>query len=224
MNRTPMEIANIKAGDHEFLVHKELLTRDSKYFQAALDGGFLEAKSQRIELQDVLPADLGFYIDILYRHFFNKDFILRKEHTGGSLSTKQILAFWQIADRFINEPLTMLAMDSLNHRLSLYSEFQWKKLYEKRSKEDLEGRMQRLQDAYNQCVDNGIPFEDHIVSAAANAPVQVYCDTAELMEPDFMALVSKKMMMRHADLTLTKKRPAPSTSENGASRVAGNTL
>jgi len=195
------------AGQNKFHAHKELLVKDSLYFQGALNGRFQEAITHEVALDDVHPTDFGFYLDILYRSFFSPDFVLRKEQTGGSLSTKQILAFWQLADRFLNATLAEMAKESLGHRLSLYSPQQWVKLYQKRTKADIEDRVRRLQDAYNQCLAGGIPFQDDIAQAAANCPPQVYRDNVHLMEPEFMAVVSEKMIMVHADPALCKKRP-----------------
>jgi hypothetical protein len=197
--RRPLQIVTVKVQGEVFHVHKELLVKDSLYFEKALNGSFLEGQTQEVVLDDILPADFGFYIDIVYRSFFIKKFVMRKEETGDSLSTKQILTFWQLSDRFLNNRLRDIAKESLEHRLSLYSEQSWRKIYQKRPSSDIEGRIVRLQDAYNQCINSSLPFEEDIIDACANCPPQVYADCVHVMEPDFMALVSQKMIMKHAD-------------------------
>jgi len=83
--------------------------------------------------------------------------------------------------------------------VSLYSPTQWAKIYAKRPKEDIVDRVRRLQDAYNQCLEGGMPFGGAIVQAAANCPGEAYEDSVHIMEADFMAMVSKKVIA-----TLTK--------------------
>jgi hypothetical protein len=188
-----------------FNVSKELLVKDSAYFERALNGHFAESKAQSITLDDILPEDFGFYVDIMYRHYFVKSFKLRKDETGGSLSTKQILTFWKLSDRFLNAELRRVAKESLDYRLSLYSEPHWMRLSERRAQSDLEARVARLQDAYHQCLDDSIPFADDIVQAAANVPGPVYAACVDIMDVEFMSRVSSRKIL---DLTLIKKRTA----------------
>ncbi len=157
--RVPQEVVRVQVMNHDFLVHKQVLVKDSPYFERALNGPFAESKRQEIVLNEVSPGDFGFYVDILYRSFFVPKFILRKEQTGGRLSTKQILSFWQLSDRFLNGPLVDMAKESLDHRLSLYSPPHWIKLYQRCDKADIEERMSRLQDAFNQCLNGGMPVQ-----------------------------------------------------------------
>lgn len=114
--RIPLQIVTIRVKGKEFRVHKELLVKDSFYFHKALNGGFVEAETQEIDFDDILPADFGWYIDLVYRSFFVPNFILRKEQVGGSLSTRQLLALWQLSDRFLNTKLVALVKESLQHR------------------------------------------------------------------------------------------------------------
>lgn len=202
----------IKVGPQAFQVHKELLTKNSRYFEAAFNGSFMESKDGKMTLEEVQPADFGFYVDIVYRAHFNPGISLRKEHTGGSLSTKQILTLWSLADRFLDEVVRAMAKESLDHRLGLYSVTLWKSLARKREKDDVSGRMSRLQDAYYQCLDHDIPFEDLIVEAASNCPPQVYVDCVGMMDPEFMALVSKRLVLRQAgEEVIPRKRRAAGT-------------
>lgn len=214
MFRKPLSIVKIRVKDQEFHLHKDLLTLHCKYFDKALNGPFVEGQSQSVHLDDISGTDFGFFVDILHRAFFNRNFVLRKEHTGGTLSTKQILTLWQLADRFCSDSITKLAKESLDHRLSLYSETQWRKLYEKRTSADLEDRVRRLQEAYFMCIELGLPFKDDVVAATANCPAQLYTDTVHVFEQDFMVEVSSKMMMKYADMNLTKKRTAQEALDN----------
>ena len=54
--------------------------------------------------------------------------------------------------------------------------------------------MRRLQDAYYQCIEGEMPFCDEIAEAAANCPAGAYDASCHVMEQDFMALVSKKLI------------------------------
>ncbi|EFW98453.1 hypothetical protein CMQ_4305 [Grosmannia clavigera kw1407] len=209
MFRKPQAMATVVVRGQEFWLHAELLCRQSDYFAGALRGGFTEASTQRVELDgdDMTADDFGLWADMLYRVHFHRvgSFVLRKEETGGSLSTRQILTLWQLSDRFLHRPLAALTKESLHHRLGLYSVEQWRRLYRSRPATDIRARVGRLQDAYRQCVEHGLPFGDDIVVACANCPPQVYADCIDLLDADFMALVSRRMILAHADDSLLSK-------------------
>lgn len=225
MFRHPQPIATVVVRDQEFFVHSSLLCQRSDYFARALCGGFAEAATQRIELDgdDVSPEDFGLWVDLLYRAFFHRPgtFVLRKEETGGSLSTRQILTLWRLSDRFLHETMAAMAEESLQHRLGLYSPEQWRKLYRTRPATDIRARVGRLQDAYHQCLDQGLPFSDAVVAACANCPAQVYADCLDILEPDFMALVSRRMILAHADGSLLSKDERAALSAAAASFTSG---
>ncbi|OAA53767.1 BTB/POZ fold protein [Niveomyces insectorum RCEF 264] len=248
MFRNPLSIATIVVRGRAFAIHAELLCKHSDYFARALRGGFAEAQTQRIELDsgagsgngdgdgdgdgdggDISVEDMGLWVDLLYRwHFHRPDtFVLRKEETGGTLSTKQILTLWKLSDRFLHKPLARLAEESLQHRLSLYSTEQWRKLYRTRPASDIRARVSRLQDAYRFCTEQGLPFADAVVHACANCPAQVYAECVDLLDADFMAMVSRRMILAHADSSLVSKDQrmtavaALSTAPGAASGVSG---
>lgn len=228
--RNPLSVATIAVHGKEFFVHADLLCRNSEYFTRCLRGGFAEAETQRVVLDDddVTVEDFGLWVDLLYRHHFQKPdtFVLRKEETGGTLSTKQILTLWKLSDRFMNRTLAALAEESLQHRLSLYSVEQWRKLYRTRPSADIKSRVSRLQDAYRYCCDQQLPFVEDIVIACANCPPQVYGDCVPLLEPDFMMLVSKRMILAQADNQLISKEQRASSANavktNGSGSGAGS--
>jgi len=83
---------------------------------------------------------------------------------------------------------------TLISEVSLYSPAAWVRIYAKQSKEDIVARIGRLQDAYHLCKDGSMPFDEDIAQAAANCPGAVYLDTVHIMESDFMAAVSKRMI------------------------------
>lgn len=217
-------MATVVVRGREFCLHAELLCRQSDYFARALRGGFAEATTQRVELDgdDVAPEDFGLWADLLYRAHFHRPgtFVLRKEETGGSLSTRQILTLWQLSDRFLHRPLAALAEESLQHRLGLYSVEQWRRLYRSRSASDIRARVGRLQDAYRQCVEHGLPFGDAVVAACANCPARVYADCIDLLDADFMALVSCRMILAHADESLMSKDEREAAAAAAAATVA----
>ncbi len=216
-------MATLVVHGREFFVHAELLCKHSAYFSRCLRGGFAEAQTQRIDLGgggggggggegsddggDLTPEDLGLWIDLLYRWHFHQPgtFVLRKEETGGTLSTMQLLTLWRLSDRFLHAPLAALAEESLQHRLGLYSAEQWRKLYRTRPAADIEARASRLQTAFRYCRAHELPFADGIVSAFANCPAQVYADCAPTLDPEFMMQVSRRMILAHADNSLLSK-------------------
>lgn len=168
--------------------------------------------------------DFGLWVDLLYRSHFQKPdtFVLRKEETGGTLSTMQILTLWKLSDRFLHRPLAALAEESLQHRLSLYSVEQWRKLYRTRPSSDIKSRVSRLQDAYRYCCDQELPFVNDLVAACANCPAQVYAECAALLEVDFMMQVSQRMIMAHADQQLISKDQR--ASSNGSANAKGSAV
>lgn len=222
-SRTPLSIATIVIHGRELFIHASLLCKNSDYFTRCLRGGFAEAETQRVEINDddLSAEDFGLWVDLLYRSHFQKpdSFVLRKEETGGTLSTMQILTLWKLSDRFMNRVLAQMAEESLQHRLSLYSVEQWRKLYRTRPSNDIRSRVSRLQDAYRYCVEQELPFVDDIVNACANCPAQVYFECAPLLEVDFMMRVSQRMIMAHADNALISKdqRIGSGTKTNGNS-------
>ncbi|KAL1897047.1 hypothetical protein Sste5346_004252 [Sporothrix stenoceras] len=224
MFRTPLTVATIVINGREFFIHANLLCKHSDYFTRCLRGGFAEAETQRVEIndEDISAEDFGLWVDLLYRSHFQKpdSFVLRKEETGGTLSTMQILTLWKLSDRFMNRVLAQMAEESLQHRLSLYSVEQWRKLYRTRPSSDIRSRVSRLQDAYRYCVDQELPFVNDIVNACANSPPQVYAECASLLEVDFMLLVSQRMIMDHADSALISKDQRLSSSGNKANGSA----
>ena len=222
--RQPLSIATIAINGTEFFVHTDLLCKHSDYFTRCLRGSFAEAETQRVEINDddISADDFGLWVDLLYRSHFQKPdtFVLRKEETGGTLSTMQILTLWKLSDRFLHKPLAALVEESLQHRLSLYSVEQWRKLYRTRPASDIRSRVSRLQDAYRYCCDQELPFVNDIVTACANCPAQVYADCVSLLEVDFMMLVSQRMIMAHADNQLVSKDQRTNNA-NAAAKSGG---
>ncbi|CAK7263906.1 hypothetical protein SEPCBS57363_000810 [Sporothrix epigloea] len=220
MFRKPLSIATVAINGSEFHIHADLLCKHSDYFSRCLRGNFAEAETQRIEIDgdEISVDDFGLWVDLLYRSHFQKaeTFVLRKESTGGTLSTMQILTLWKLSDRFLHKPLADLASESLLHRLSLYSVEQWRKLYRTRPASDIRARVSRLQVAYRYCCDQELPFIDDIVTACANCPAQVYAECASLLEVDFMMLVSQRMIMAHADRQLVSKDQQRTRASTGA--------
>ncbi|CAK7265668.1 hypothetical protein SEPCBS119000_001630 [Sporothrix epigloea] len=224
MFRKPLPMATVAINGSEFFIHADLLCEHSDYFSRCLRGSFAEAKKQRIEINDDISVDdFGLWVDMLYRLHFHRPetFLLRKEETGGALSTMQILVLWKLSDRFLHQPLAGIACESLLHRLSLYSVEQWRKLYRTRPATDIRARVRRLQEAYRYCCDQDLPFINEIVTACANCPAQVYAECAPLLEVDFMMLVSQRMIMAHADSQLVSKdqqktRAGPGARASGA--------
>ena len=212
----------------QFAVHAELLCRESSYFVGCLRGGFAEAETQTVEIddEDISAEDFGLWVDLLYRVHFNKPgaFVLRKEETGGTLSTMQLLTLWKLSDRFLNKPLAAIVEESLQHRLGLYSVEQWRKLYRTRPTQDIKSRVSRLQDAYRYCCEQSLPFANAIVNACANCPAQVYDSSVAILDKEFMEQVSRRMIMAHADNSLlSKEQRTASLSIMGGDHVMGGT-
>lgn len=54
------------ANEKTYYVHKSLLTKESKYFKAALEGDFREARENRVKLEEVDVKTFSIFVDWLY--------------------------------------------------------------------------------------------------------------------------------------------------------------
>ena len=63
------EVVSIYVGEERkrFVVHKDLLTSQSEYFDKALNGNFKEAEENAIYFKEDDPVAIGFLVTWLYR-------------------------------------------------------------------------------------------------------------------------------------------------------------
>lgn len=108
--RKPQDIVKItlkEDGDTEqvFQVYKELLCRQSPFFEAAFEGPFSEGETQSMTLEDVGDNEFGIFLNWI--HF--------KEIKGryGQPGFLDLLQVWILADRFLVPTLQNEAIDLL---------------------------------------------------------------------------------------------------------------
>lgn len=117
-------------GGEAFYVHKDIIVKDSKYFEGALRSSFVEGETQEIAFDDISSHDFGLYVDVLYRAYLNDRFRLRDDHMGGAhTSLFQSLVLFQLADRFMNDALVRVAREGLEFRFQYYSVPNWMRAY-----------------------------------------------------------------------------------------------
>jgi hypothetical protein len=124
---TAQIIVGSGANAKSFHVHKKLLCDSSTYFNAALNNGFMETKTQVIELDDEEHAVILSFILWLYDDKLNKK-TLPAEYAGGALE-KHLFKLYVFADKrgipsLANDVITMLAGHCVEEPFTL-SEIVW---------------------------------------------------------------------------------------------------
>lgn len=184
---------------------------------------FSEGQTNSIDLDDISVKDFGLYVSVMYplalhrahmtlQDVWSLDFGRDSHHPW-----PRILLLWQLGDRFLNEHVKEIAEKELFAKGRGFSVPNWQRMYEHRSEASLKTKMLELQDAFRLCLDNGQPFERSFVTAASNAPPQVFAACVDDLQDDlFRSEVTKAFALRFADLASTaKKRRREETKKNG---------
>ena len=211
----PTQMITIKVKEGEtFCIHKNVLVQHSEYFKKALDGPFIEGQTNLINLDDIPAHDFGLYVGTIYPLALSRSELelqniwpIQNPENHPQHPWKPILLLWQMGDRFLNVKVMSIAKAELAAKLSAYSVCEWKMRYEHTSEASCRHRMLRLQYAFRLCQDGGQPFEQSLVTAASNAPPQVFAACVDDLENDvFKSQVTKAFALRFADPVSTAKK------------------
>lgn len=197
----------VKTGK-TFCIHKNVLIQDSAYFRRALDGPFSESRTNSIDLDDIPAKHFGLYVSVIYSLALKRtDFTLLDvwQHPEKRFICS-ILTLWRLGDRFLNDKVTTMAKTELHTQLVEYSIDAWKRRYENQSEANVRLRAGVLQKAFQICEEYGLPFKEKFVTAASNAPPQVFAELVDGMQGLFGSEVTKAFALRFADNGLIPKR------------------
>lgn len=105
-------MVTLKAGDHEFLVHKNVLTRDSAYFAKCLGdpAAFIEAQTSTVTFDDIGFKELGIYINLAYRQAL----LAGEDIKIPRCRIKALVKTYQLSDRFLNKGLCTAVQRALS--------------------------------------------------------------------------------------------------------------
>lgn len=210
----PQDIATIIVEDQEFKVHKSLLTEDSRYFDRALNGSFLEGETQTINMgDDITVKEFGLYVDTLYRSSFAESFRLYRTTKLNLAACEEYLLLWKVSDRVLNQRIRDLVQEALVYVTSEFSVANWEQWYEEPGNSDqfLGQIVFTVQKAFRLCQEFNIPWQDSFVECASNMPVQLFTEQYDKLDMDFRTSVMKKMFKRYENPDL--KRPAPAGAQ-----------
>ncbi|KAJ0160173.1 hypothetical protein CTA2_8425 [Colletotrichum tanaceti] len=104
----PQRMITLRAGDQELLVHENVLTQGSRYFQACLAGSprFAESRTGTIAFHDVDPVTLRHYVNFAYhRAFFSGYAVPKSCNQPGGGSVASLARVYRLCDRFLNAAL-----------------------------------------------------------------------------------------------------------------------
>lgn len=221
----PGEMVSVKVkGGHTFCIHRHVLTEQSDYFARAVDGLF----SDSIDLDDISVEDFGLYVSVMYPLALHRaDMRLQDVWSLDACRDPhypwpQILLLWQLGDRFLNEFVKDIAEVEIHAKGRGFSVSHWQRMYERKSEASLKAKMLELQDAFRLCLENGQPFERSFVTAASNAPPQVFAACVDDLQDDlFRSEVTKAFALRFADpaSTAQKRRREETKNEHREKRL-----
>ncbi|KUI66847.1 hypothetical protein VM1G_01561 [Cytospora mali] len=199
------KIVTLKAQDKTFYVHKEILTKNSPYFDKALNGPFTEGQTQSITFDDIDPNSLAEYIKILQLVAYVPDFKLRSRGSSAAREylypMETLLKLWELGDRFLDETVLAVIEESLDAHWNTNSVKGWSQAYLDFPRACLETHLSDLAMMYTLCKERFIPFEKRIVTVCANCPPQVFADIflGLELEEGFRAEVTREFALRHAN-------------------------
>lgn len=204
----------------KFFVHKAVLTQNSAYFDKALNGPFRECSTQSIDLDDIHAKDFGRYVNVVYQTVFTQNVTLVDMGDRFQPCTTilpKLLRIWQLADRFLNSKMKAIAETSIDSRFELLSVRAWEDLHEQGPTAFMGGRFQRLQLAFDLCIQENIPYQDHVVMGLANCPPQVFAEHVEDLHGDFKKAVTKAFALRFVGIETPSQ--APKTKKRATGRT-----
>lgn len=207
----PTSIATITVKDGAtFHVHKDVLTDNSAYFDKALNGPFVEGRTQSINLDDVSSHSFGLYICNIYKiaALSDGEVKLRAEDDSGAsfYSWEELLGIWKLADRFLSPKLLELAQKALQDRFQAQSVQHWARRYTSNKWETLNQLIGDMQTGFRLCKVEGIPFEKDFVAAVSNCPPQMFAKIIGQLDADLRSAAIEAFALRFADRQITKER------------------
>ncbi|ROV92609.1 hypothetical protein VPNG_09865 [Cytospora leucostoma] len=203
----PIVAITVKGGQ-TFHLHKHVLTKDSLYFDRALNGLFTEAQGQTIDLDDIEAEAFGLYVSLVYPTALSEQEVsLCNVWQGpGKYAWLDLLRLWQLADRFLNAKIKRIANEELDKRFSKLSVDAWLHRYQVRTWPYIKATVSDLNCAFRVCVDENLPYEDAFIIGLSNCPPQVFAECAEGLDSDFLSPVAKLFAIRMASPTLTARK------------------
>lgn len=201
---TPTTVSISVCGGDTYQAHKNVLVKDSKYFEKATDGKFIGAETLKLDLDDVESSEFGFYLTAAYNAVLQPDVVQSRTSDGNSYSHAwdefgEILGLWKLADRFLNSKVKTLAAKTLHDGLaSTTSAAWWYDMYLHNSWDVLEAHVQAIQGYFRMCVSKGLPFEDDFVVALSNCPPEVLAECANILDKDFATATLEQFALRMA--------------------------
>lgn len=218
-----MVTITVKGGE-TFTFHKDVLTKDSPYFDKALNGSFAESQTQSINLDDIEPECFGLYAGLVYpTTLVNVPVTLRQVWTRRStyrFSWTTLLRVWQLADRFLNRKILDMAKTELDLRFQELSVDRWLSRYQSQDWGYVKSYVSGLDTAFRICEDGGLPFRQEFVTGLSNCPPQVFAEYVESLSDDFKTAAIKEFALRHADPKVTpgKRRKGEMKKAEGSAK------
>lgn len=197
-------------GGKTFMFHKNILTKNSLYFDKALNGDFAESETLSINLDDIEAENFGLYACLVYpTTVVNVPLTLRQIWIRKStirFSWKTLLRLWQLADRFLNRKISDMAKTELDTRFQELSVDRWLNRYQTQDGAYVKSYVSLLDEAFRICEDEGIAFDCEFVTGLSNCPPQVFAEYVEELSDNFKTAVMKEFALRHADPKVTAKK------------------
>lgn len=206
----PLVVISVKGGQ-TFHLHKDVLIKDSAYFEKALNGLFTEARTQAIDLDDIEAETFGLYVSVVYPTALSEQKVsLCNVWPQVQGSTKyawlDLLRLWQLADRFLNIKVKEIAQEELDKRFSKLSVESWLRRYNQCGWPHIKAAVSDLNRAFKVCVDENLPFECDFIRGLSNCPPQVFAECAEELDSEFLSPVSRLFALRLASPMVTAKK------------------
>ena len=93
-------LVNVGTEKTRFYVHNKFLCNASTFFEAALEGGFEEAESQRIELPEDKPEIVELFLEWLYtKEYRGPDEELLHKGPGNGIELRPAMDLFVFADK-----------------------------------------------------------------------------------------------------------------------------
>lgn len=217
-NREPPEIATLNVEGKAFKVYKAILIKDSDYFERALNGSFAEAQTQTIAFEEgITSAELSIYLDVVHRSYFDEKYKFRHHFQRISQRTarSQSLWLWKLSDRFLNKRTLKIAEEAVEFYWQVFSIARWESRYKgtRRTDEELRRFVMHLQNCYKYCVEHSIPYQEDMVTSAANMPMQLLAKHQNELDVEYLKDILTKVAKRFENPTLKR----PHSPDNGSS-------
>ncbi|ROW09023.1 hypothetical protein VMCG_02857 [Cytospora schulzeri] len=219
----PVSIVSITVkGGQTFHLHKDILTKDSAYFQRALDGPFIEGQTQSIDLDDIEPKHFGLYASLVYPTSVVTGTVRLSDVWTLRTMTKwfwtDLLRLWQLADRFLNSKIKEIAKSALFERFEGLSARRWLSRYNNKSWSYIKNFVSELNWAFRLCKEECLPFERNFVTGLSNCVPQVFAECLELLDDDFKTKATVTFALRHSDPAVTAKKRARDKERKAAKK------